>query len=125
VLVGAFALLAMTLSLIGIYGVLSHAVAQRTQEMGVRLALGARPIEILRFIIGDGVRLAAWGILLGTAGGAIAGTFISKLLYSVPVLDPVSFSAGALLLLAVSILASYLPARRASRVDPMVALRYE
>ncbi len=124
-LVGVFALLAMMLSLIGIYGVLSHAVEQRTQEMGLRLAVGAQPSEIMRFVIADGVRLAAWGILFGTAGGAIASSFISKLLFGVPVFDPISFSAGAILLVAVSVLASYLPARRASRVDPLVALRYE
>src|SRR5581483_2291675 len=104
-LVGAFALLAMMLSLIGIYGVLSHAVAQRTQEMGLRLAVGARPGEIMRFVIGDGLQLAAWGILFGTAGAAIASSFISKLLFGVPVLDPVSFGAGAILLIGVSVLA--------------------
>jgi predicted permease len=125
VLAGSFALLAMVLSLIGVYGVLSHAVIQRTQEMGVRLALGARPVEITALIVGEGVRLTAWGVLLGVAGGAIAGTLISKLLFRVPVLDAVSFSAGALLFLAVSLLASYFPARRASRVDPIVALRCE
>jgi putative ABC transport system permease protein len=122
---GSFALLALVLSLIGVYGVLSHAVTQRTQEMGLRLALGARPIEITGLVVIEGIRLTAGGIILGVAGGAIAGTFMSKLLYGVPVLDPVSFAGGAMMLLVVSLLASYLPARRASRVDPMVALRYE
>jgi ABC-type antimicrobial peptide transport system permease subunit len=124
-LVGTFALLALVLSLIGIYGVLSHAVAQRTQEMGVRLALGARPIEITRLIVGEGVRLTIWGIVLGVAGGALASASLSKLLFGVPAFDPVSFTAGAAMLLGAALLASYLPARRASRVDPITALRCE
>jgi ABC-type antimicrobial peptide transport system permease subunit len=124
-LVGTFALLALVLSLIGIYGVLSNAVAQRVQEMGVRLALGAKPIEITRLIVGEGVRLAVWGIALGVAGGALASTFLSKLLFGVPAFDLVSFAAGAVMLLGAALLASYLPARRASRVDPMTALRCE
>jgi hypothetical protein len=124
-LVGTFALLALVLSLIGIYGVLSHAVAQRIQEIGVRLALGARPATIAKLIVGEGVRLAIWGIVLGVAGGALASTFVSKLLFGVPAFDPVSFAAGAAMLLAAALLASYLPARRASRVDPMSALRCE
>jgi predicted permease len=124
-LVGTFALLALVLSLVGIYGVLSHGVAQRIQEMGVRLALGARPIEITRLIVGEGVWLAIWGLVLGVAGGALASTFVSKLLFGVPAFDPVSFTAGAIMLLAAALLASYLPARRASRVDPMSTLRCE
>jgi putative ABC transport system permease protein len=124
-LVGTFALLALVLSLIGIYGVLSHAVAQRIQEIGVRLALGARPATVAKLIVGEGVRLAIWGIVLGVAGGALASTFVSKLLFGVPAFDPVSFAAGAALLLAAALLASYLPALRASRVDPMSALRCE
>ena len=124
-LVGTFALLAMVLSLIGIYGVLSQAVAQRTQEMGVRLALGAKPIEITGLIVGEGLRLTMWGIVLGVAGGAMASTLLSKLLFGVPAFDPASFVAGAVMLFGVALLASYLPARRASRVDPMVALRCE
>lgn len=124
-LVGTFALLALVLSLIGIYGVLSQAVAQRTQEMGVRLALGAKPIEITGLIVGEGVRLTMWGIVLGVSGGAMASTFLSKLLFGVPVFDLFSFAAGAVMLLGVALVASYLPARRASRVDPMAALRAE
>jgi ABC-type antimicrobial peptide transport system permease subunit len=120
-----FALLAVALSLIGIYGVLSHAVTQRTQEMGLRLAIGARPIEITQLVLGEGARLAGWGIIVGLVASAISGAFISKLLFGVQVLDPVSYLAGAGILLAISLLASYLPARRASRVDPIVALRYE
>jgi putative ABC transport system permease protein len=124
-LVGTFALLALLLSLIGIYGVLSHAVARRTQEMGVRLALGAKPIEITGLIVSEGVRLTVWGILLGLAGAAMATALLSKFLFGIPAFDPVSFAAGAVMLLGVAFLASYLPARRASRIDPMTALRSE
>ena len=124
-LVGAFAAIALLLSLIGIYGVLSYAVAQRVQEMGLRMALGAKPIEITSLVVGEGMRLTLIGIFLGVAGGALATRYISKLLFGIRSLDPVSFTAGALLLMAIAFLASYLPARRASRVDPMVALRYE
>jgi predicted permease len=124
-LVGTFALLALLLSLIGIYGVLSHAVARRTREMGVRLALGARPIEITGLIVSEGVRLTVWGIVLGLAGAAMASTLLSKFLFGIPAFDPVSFAAGAVMLLGVAFLASYLPARRASRIDPMTALRSE
>lgn len=125
ILVGSFAVIALLLSVIGVYGVLSYAVARRTQEMGLRFALGARPIEIQRLVVGEGARLAGWGILFGIAGGALAARYISKLLFGVRALDPVSFVAGVVLLFAVALLASYIPARRASRVDPMVALRYE
>ena len=124
-LVGAFAVIALLLALVGIYGVLSYAVTQRVQEMGLRLALGAKPIEIASLVVGEGVRMTLTGILLGTAAGLLTTRYIAKLLFGVGSLDPLSFTAGALLLLAVSFLASYLPARRASRVDPMVALRYE
>lgn len=124
-LVGCFALLAMCLSLIGIYGVLSQAVTQRTAEMGVRLAVGAKPTEIMALVVGDGLKLVLTGIVIGTAIGVIAAESVSKLLFSVPALDPVSFGIAVVLLFVVSGLASYLPARRASHIDPMVALRYE
>ena len=124
-LIGAFASVALLLSLIGIYGVLSYAVTQRVREMGLRMALGAKPIEITGLVIGEGLRLTLAGISLGAAGGALATRYVEKLLFGVRSLDPVSFIAGAALLLLVALLASYLPARRASRVDPMVALRYE
>ncbi len=124
-LAGDLALLALILSLIGIYGVLSYAVTQRTQEMGLRLAIGARPIEISRLVLGEGARLAGWGIIVGLAVSAITSAFLSKLLFGVRALDPISYFAGVAVFLAVSLLASYLPARRASRVDPVVALRYE
>jgi putative ABC transport system permease protein len=124
-LVGAFAFIALLLAVVGIYGVLSYAVAQRVQEMGLRQALGAKPSEIARLVMGEGMRLTATGILLGLAGSAVAARFISNLLFGIESLDPLAFTAGALLLLAVSLAAIYPPARRASRVDPMVALKYE
>jgi predicted permease len=124
-LVGTFALIALVLSLIGIYGVLSHAVARRTQEMGIRLALGAKPIDVKNLVLREGIRLAALGIAFGVAMGAVAVQYISKLLFGVPTLDPVSFGGVILLFFIVTLLASYVPARRASRVDPMTALRHE
>jgi predicted permease len=122
-LAGGFAAAAVLLALIGVYGVLSQAVAQRTREMGVRLALGARPQEIARLVVGEGVRLAAGGIAIGLAGAAVAGAFLSKLLFGIHVLDPLSYAAGITVLLAVSAAASYIPARRAARVDPALTLR--
>ncbi|HEX4228423.1 MAG TPA: ABC transporter permease [Bryobacteraceae bacterium] len=125
ILVGSFALIALLLSLIGVYGVLSYTVARRTQEMGLRFAFGAKPIEIKSLVVRDGARLATWGILFGVAGGVFAARYISRLVFGIPALDPFSFLAGVLLLFAAALLASYIPARRASRIDPMVALRYE
>ena len=125
VLIGAFALIALLLAVVGIYGLLSYAVMQRVQEMGLRLALGARPGAIATLVIGEGMRLAVMGIALGVAGGLIATRYIANLLFGVRSFDPLSFVGGALLLLVVCCIASYLPARRAARVDPMVALRYE
>ena len=124
-LVSSFAAIALLLCLVGIYGLLSYAVAQRTQELGIRAVLGAKPAEIKNLVLGEGARLALWGILLGTAAGAIAVQYLSRLLFGVRPLDPVSFTAGTLLLFTVALFASYIPARRASRIDPMIALRCE
>ena len=124
-LVASFAGLALILSLVGVYGVLSYAVTQRTQEMGVRLALGARPGELIRLVAGEGLRLTGAGLLLGVIAGAPASNLVSKLLFHVRPLDPMAFTGAILLLLAVSLVASYIPARRASRIDPIVALRDE
>ena len=124
-LVASFAALALILSLVGVYGVLSYAVTQRTQEMGVRLALGARPGELIRLVAGEGLRLTGVGLLLGVIAGAPASNLVSKLLFHVRPLDPMAFTGAILLLLAVSLVASYIPARRASRIDPIVALRDE
>ncbi|MFN7978529.1 MAG: ABC transporter permease [Vicinamibacterales bacterium] len=120
---GTFGALALVLAVVGVYGVLSYSVSQRTQEFGVRMALGAEPADVRRMMIGQGVRLAAWGIAFGVVGAAVATRLISSLLYNVTASDPASFVAVVSLMLGVAAAAAYLPARRATRVDPMTALR--
>jgi len=122
---GLFAALALTLAAVGIYGVLSYTVGQRTREIGVRLALGARPADVLRTVLGDGLRLTFSGIALGATAAGLAAGALGKLLYDVRPLDPVTFASVTLVLVGVALLAMAAPARRAARVDPMVALRYE
>ena len=124
-LLSLFAGLALLLAAIGLYGVLSYTVGQRTQEIGVRMALGARPGDVLRMVVRGGLGLAAGGVALGILAGAFATRALGKLLYDVPALDPLTFAAVAMLLLGVAALACLLPARRAARIDPMVALRSE
>jgi predicted permease len=125
ILLGAFAGLALLLSGIGIYGVLSYVVAERTHEIGIRMALGAGAPEILRLVLGRGGRMVLAGTLLGLAGAASLTRLISGMLYGVSATDPLTFGGVALLLAAVALLACYIPARRATRVEPTVALRYE
>lgn len=120
-----FGAIALLLASIGVYGVLSYSVAQRVQEIGVRLALGAGRRDVLRLILGHGMKLAAIGIVLGVIGAAGATQFIKTILFNVTPTDPLSFAGVALFLAAVAFLASYVPARRAMAVDPMVALRNE
>jgi putative ABC transport system permease protein len=105
--------------------VISHSVAQRTQEIGVRLALGASPLEVLKMIVGQGTGLTLVGVAVGLIGALATGRLLGGLLYGVKSNDPQTLTAVALLLVIVSLVASYLPARRATRIDPMVALRYE
>ena len=124
-LVGIFAGLALVLAAVGIYGVMSYAVAQRTQELGVRLALGAGEGQIFGLVIGEMLRLAAVGVVLGLGGSIALGQAIATMLFGVPAVDLVTFAATAAVLVAVALLAACLPARRAMRVDPMTALRAE
>jgi putative ABC transport system permease protein len=124
-LLGAFGILALVLASVGIYGVISCAVAQRTREFGIRMALGAQPAGVFGMILGQGIRLAGLGIFLGLAASAVITRVMASLLFGVQPIDPLTFVAVPLLLIGVVIAACYLPARQAMRVDPMVALRHE
>ena len=124
-LLPAFGALAQTLAAIGTYGVIAYSVSQRTQEIGIRMALGASRQDVLRMVVGGGLRLAIAGVLIGVALSLAAGRFIPTLLFGVRATDPLTFSAVAAALLATAVFAAWIPARRATRVDPMVALHYE
>jgi putative ABC transport system permease protein len=124
-LLGLFGLLALILASIGIYGVLSYSVTQRTSEIGIRMALGAQSKQVLKLVLRQGMLLAGVGVLVGLAIALPITRFASTLLYGVSVWDPVTYIAITLLLMAVAFLACYVPARRATRIDPLVALRFE
>ena len=123
--VGVFAGFALLLAAIGIYGVMAYSVSARQQEMGIRMSLGAEPADILKMVVGQGMRLALLGVAIGVATSLALTRLISALLFGVHPTDPLAFSASALALLATALLASYLPARRATRVDPITILRHE
>jgi putative ABC transport system permease protein len=125
VLLGIFSALALILAAIGIYGVMAYSVALRTQEIGIRMALGAQQKDVLRLILGQGARIAFFGVAIGLAAAAALARLLSSLLFSVSSSDPLTFAVGSILLVAVALLACYIPARRALRVDPIIALRYE
>ncbi|MHB8412401.1 MAG: ABC transporter permease [Candidatus Acidiferrales bacterium] len=124
-LVGLFAAAALALAAVGIYGVVAYSVTRRTQEIGIRMALGAQPRDVLRIILGEGARLAGIGVAIGLLVSFAVTQLMSSLLFGVKATDPVTFVGVALLLSLVALLACYVPARRAMRTDPMVALRYE
>jgi putative ABC transport system permease protein len=124
-LLGLFAGLGLTLALIGIYGVISYSVSQRTHEIGIRMALGAQPRDVMRDVLRDGMKLTLSGLAIGLIAALGLTRLMMSLLFEVKPTDPVTFAAVTILLGAVSVTACYFPARRAMRVDPMVALRYE
>jgi len=120
-----FGLVALALASIGLYGMMSYSVAQRTSEIGIRVALGARRRDVLRMVVRQAMGLALLGVVAGLVGALALAQFLKNLLFGVGAADPLTFVAVAAMLLSVALLASFVPARRAASVDPMQALRYE
>ena len=124
-LLGLFAFVALFLAAVGLYGVVAYTVGQRTQEIGLRMAIGAAPGQVMRMVIGGGMKLAILGVVIGTAAALGLAEYVASLLFGVTPFDPASYAATAGVLLAVAAIACFVPARRAMRVDPIVALRQE
>jgi putative ABC transport system permease protein len=124
-LLAVFALVALFLAAVGLYGVVAYSVSLRTQEIGLRMAIGAEPGDVMRMVIGGGMRLALFGVVIGIAAALAAARLVATMLFGVTPFDPASYAVTAAVLLAVSVLACYVPARRAMGVDPLVALRQE
>jgi putative ABC transport system permease protein len=124
-LLGVFAFLALALAAIGIYGVTSCLVSERTHEIGVRIALGAQPGDVSRLVLGHGARLVAIGVFGGAMAALLLTRLLSSLLFGVSATDPLTFVGVAVLLILVALASCYIPARRATRIDPMIALRCE
>ena len=122
-LVGIFAALALVLAAVGIYGVMSYSVAQRTHKIGIRMALGARQADVLKMTVNQGLKLVSIGMMLGLAAAFLLTRLLASLLFGISSTDPITFLGISLVLLAVAILASYLPALRATKVDPIIASR--
>ena len=124
-LLGVFGLLALLLATVGIYGVLSYSVSQRTQEVGIRMALGATSRTVLGLVVGQGMLLVAIGVGIGLAGSLGLARLLASLLFGVKTSDPATFAVVSLVLAVAAFVATYIPARRATKVDPITALRYE
>ena len=124
-LIGGFSALALLLATLGLYGVLAYSVAQRSRELGLRMALGAQRGDLLRMVVESGLKLAVVGIASGVVGGFVTARLIASLLFGVAPTDAATFAGVCVVLFVAAMMASYIPAHRATKVDPMVALRYE